>query len=130
LRYLSQNDITELDAAVMKDGLVRADDWPLVFRASGADSLARGVRVRVRITGSDELTLDLHASVIAKIAVEAEPADAAQAADDQADDAGDDADSAGPLTLAIDLSGDGNEGKDAPSEAVDAAGGASAPPQG
>ena len=35
----------------MKDGLVRADTLPLVFRALGTESLPRGARVRVRITG-------------------------------------------------------------------------------
>jgi hypothetical protein len=54
--------VAELDAAVMKDGLVRADTLPLVFRVPGTESLPRGSRVRVRITGIDLLTLDLHAS--------------------------------------------------------------------
>jgi len=99
LKYLEQNKIAELDAAVMKDGLVRADDLPLVFRALGADSVPRGAHVRVRITGTDLLTLDVHANVISRI-------DDVQA---QTDTAVDDADaeeaaeSAGPLTLAIDI---------------------------
>ena len=42
LQFLQQNGITELDAAVMKDGLVRADTLPLVFRAAGAEALPRG----------------------------------------------------------------------------------------
>src|SRR6185436_17297432 len=41
LQYLTQNGIEELDAAVLKDGLVRADALPMVFRALGADSLPR-----------------------------------------------------------------------------------------
>ena len=44
LRYLQQNGIHELDAAVMKDGLVRADTLPLVFRAVGAEQLPRGAQ--------------------------------------------------------------------------------------
>ena len=32
----------------MKDGLVRADDLPLVFKALGCDALPRGAQVRVR----------------------------------------------------------------------------------
>ena len=39
LRWLQQNDVTELDAAVLKDGLVRADTLPLVFKAAGCDGL-------------------------------------------------------------------------------------------
>jgi len=119
LRYLEQNAIGELDASVMKDGLVRADTLPLVVRALGAESLPRGAHVRIRITGTDLLTLDAHASVVAKL--EPAAADAAQAAPaDEADD-GDDvgADSAGPLTLAIDVQGDDAEtGAPAPAPAA------------
>jgi exoribonuclease-2 len=62
-----QNDLHELDAAVMKDGLVRADTLPLVFRAVGAEQLGRGTGVRVRIGAIDLLTLDVAASVIARL---------------------------------------------------------------
>jgi exoribonuclease II len=63
LQYLAQNGITELNAVVMKDGLVRADDLPLVFRAPGTESLPRGAHVRVTVSGADLLTLDVHASL-------------------------------------------------------------------
>ncbi len=100
LKYLEQEGITELDAAVMKDGLVRSDTLPLVFRALGAESLPRNARVRVRVTGSDLLTLDLHANVIARIDDPATASDDAPEVDDPADGS---AESAGPLTLAIDM---------------------------
>jgi exoribonuclease-2 len=99
LRYLMQNDLHELDAVVMKDGLVRADTLPLVFRAVGAEQLGRGTGVRVRIGAIDLLTLDVAASVIARL--DAAPAgsgdDAAAAADE------DEGESAGPLAIAIDV---------------------------
>ncbi|HEY1392277.1 MAG TPA: RNB domain-containing ribonuclease [Methylibium sp.] len=97
LRYLEQNGITELDAAVMKDGLVRADALPLVFRALGTEALPRGAHVRVRITGTDLLTLDVHANLMARL-----DADEAAAAAPEADE-GEEAEAAGPLTLAIDV---------------------------
>lgn len=100
LQYLAQNGIAELEAAVMKDGLVRAETLPLVFRALGADSLPRGARVRVRLTGSDPLTLDLHASVVARIDDPVTTADDAPVDDVDVEEA---VDSAGPLTLAIDV---------------------------
>jgi exoribonuclease-2 len=106
LKHLAQEGIAELEAAVMKDGLVRADTLPLVFRALGAEALPRGARVRVRLTGSDLLTLDLHASVLARIDDPTSEADDAVEPDEAADDG---ADAAGPLTLAIDL-------QDAPAE--------------
>ncbi len=101
IKHLGQAGITELDAAVMVNGLVRADTLPLVFKAIGADNLPRHAKVRVRITGVDLLTLDVHASVIARLD-EAESGTAPQG------DAGDEddtevLDNAGPLTLAIDV---------------------------
>jgi len=100
LRWLQQNDVKELEAAVLKDGLVRADSLPLVFKASGCDALPRGTRVRVHIDGVDLLTLDLHAKLAARIDAEAPSAadDAASEEADEVEEAG-----AGPLTLAIDV---------------------------
>ena len=95
LRWLAQNEVTELEATTMKEGLVRADTLPLVFNVAGTDSLPRGSRVRARITGMDLLTLDLHASLAARID---EPV---AAADDSADE--DEAEPVGALQLAIDV---------------------------
>ena len=107
LRALAQDERHELDAVAMKDGLVRADELPLVFRALGAEALPRGAHVRVKITGTDLLTLDVHANVIARLDDTA-PAEAEADADDLADNAG-------PLQLAIDVAGDGAEGDISPS---------------
>ena len=107
LQWLAQHATTELDAAVMKDGLVRADTLPLVFRATGAENLPRGARVRVRIVATDLLTLDVHGSVVARLD-DAAAAGAAEPA--PADAEGDDGtESAGPLTLAIDVQGEAAE---------------------
>ncbi|MDP3820167.1 MAG: RNB domain-containing ribonuclease [Burkholderiales bacterium] len=104
LQYLAQNGITELNAVVMKDGLVRADDLPLVFRVPGTESLPRGAHVRVAVGGSDLLTLDIHASLVARLDDTAAAATPTNDAETDADDA---ADSAGPLSLAIDIADDG-----------------------
>jgi exoribonuclease-2 len=113
LRYLQQNAIHELTASVMKDGLVRADTLPLVFKALGCESLPRNSHVRVRITGIDEMTLDVHASLLARLD---EPV--GSGAEDSAEDE-DEVESAGALTLAIDLNdaGDGTEAPAAPASA-------------
>ncbi len=100
LKALAQDGITELEAVVMKDGLVRVDAWPLVFRALGCENLGRGARVRVRITGTDLLTLDLHASLVAQLDVPARALAGAEALEADLDES---LDAAGPLTLAIDL---------------------------
>ncbi len=99
IRYLVQAGISELDAAVMKDGLVRAETLPLVFKALGCESLARGTRVRVRITGSDALTLEVHASLVARLDEAPAVADAAEDAEEGIEDLAD----AAPLALAIEL---------------------------
>ena len=97
LRWLEQNAVAELDATVMKDGLVRADTLPLVFRVPGTDALPRGTRVRARVAGVDLLTLELHTTLLARLddtAAAAQPV----AVDDAADD---ELESTGTLTLAI-----------------------------
>jgi exoribonuclease II len=95
IQHLTQQGITELDAVVMKDGLVRADHLPLVFKALGCEPLPRGTHVRVRITGTDALTLDVHANLLARLDEQVTPA-AAEDDDSEAVDAA-------PLALAIDL---------------------------
>nr|HET7858668.1 RNB domain-containing ribonuclease [Caldimonas sp.] len=94
LRWLQQNDVGELAATVLKDGLVRADALPLVFRAVGSEALARGTAVRVRVGAIDLLTLDLAASVVGRIESPA-PAQAGEEEDDEP--------SAGPLAIAVDV---------------------------
>jgi exoribonuclease II len=99
LRWLQQNTVAELDAAVMKDGLVRAETLPLVFRVAGTENLPRGSRVRARITGMDLLTLELHASLAARL-------DAAPSATEEPPE-DDEAEPAPTLQLAIDLNDSG-----------------------
>lgn len=109
IRHLAQAGLTELDATVMKDGLVRAETLPLVFKALGCEPLARGTRVRVRITGTDALTLEVHANLLARLD-EAATAGSAEELDESAEDLAD----AAPLALAIDVD-------DAPADAPAAA---------
>ena len=106
LQWLAQQGTTELDATVMKEGLVRAETLPLVFKALGCEALPRGTAVRVRITGSDALTLELHANLLTRL-------DSAPQAITEAEDDNEDAAAAAPLALAIEL--------DEPAEPADAA---------
>ncbi|MBK1613146.1 ribonuclease II [Rubrivivax gelatinosus] len=94
LRWIEQNGVTEIEAAVMKGGLVRAETLPLVFRVPGTEDWPRGARLRARVAGIDLLTLDLHATLAARI--EDEPPEAVAEVDDEAE-------AVGPLTLAIDV---------------------------
>ena len=116
LKYLEQSGIAQLDAAVMKDGLVRADELPLVFRAIGAENLPRGARVKVRIASTDLLTLDVHASVAARIDDPATTADDAVVTQSEIDEIDELDQNAGPLALAIDVQGDGTQQTQTPSD--------------
>ncbi|HET7864450.1 MAG TPA: RNB domain-containing ribonuclease, partial [Burkholderiaceae bacterium] len=97
LRWLEQQGVQELDAAVMKDGLVRAETLPLVMQAVGAERLPRGARVRVRIARTDPLTLEAHGNVTARLDDPAAATTEPRVEDDDLEPA------AAPLALAIDL---------------------------
>jgi len=99
LKYVQQQGITEVEATLFKDDLVRADHLPLVLPVAGAQGLPRGARVLVRLGDIDLVSLDIHGSVTARL--DAEPdANARQALEDEFDD-----DTvAGPIAIAMDVS--------------------------
>jgi exoribonuclease-2 len=99
IRWLEQNGVAELDATVIKEGLVRADTLPLVLGATGIDALPRGARVRVRLTGRDLLTLDVWSALVTRLD-EATPLQAGAPGGEEEDD---EVGAAGPLALAIDV---------------------------
>jgi exoribonuclease-2 len=106
LKYLQQNQITELTATAFKDNLVRADDLPLVLPAAGAQGLPRGAKVRIRLGDIDEITLDVNSTVIERLDVVVDEAAAEQV--DEEDNESEIA--AGPISIAVDL----NEPADEP----------------
>jgi exoribonuclease-2 len=99
LKYLEQENITELEATLIKDvpngALARADTLPLVFQVTGTQGLARGARVRVKLGEVDEIALDVHGTVIERL--DTTPAEAA------AEDEGEEEEVAGPIAIAVDL---------------------------
>ncbi|WP_342720805.1 RNB domain-containing ribonuclease [Acidovorax sp. FHTAMBA] len=106
LKYVEQNGITELNATVFKEGpggsfLVRADDIPLVFPVLGAQNLPRGARLKVKLGEVDEITLDLHGTVIERLDDPADPSDDGPVPDE--DDAEDNDNVAGPIAIAVDV---------------------------
>lgn len=96
LRYLQQNGITELVAAVFKENMVRAESLPLVLPVTGARDLPRGARVRVGLGQIDLMTLDLAGTVLERL--DATAPDDAAAGDEDEDDA-----VAGPIAIAVDM---------------------------
>ena len=98
LQHIRQAGITELDATVIKDGgLVRADTLPLVFPVMGADNVARGSRVRVRLGAMDDISLEVGGTVIGVIGAVGDTAETPDGDEDE-DNA-----LAAPVALAIDL---------------------------
>jgi exoribonuclease-2 len=96
LRYLRQQGITELEAAFLKDNLVRAETLPLVFAVLGTDGLQRGERVRVRLGAIDELTLEVTGTVIERLGDTEPVAEVEDTLEGEPDDA-----LAAPLTIAV-----------------------------
>jgi len=106
LKYVEQNGITELNATVFKEGpggsfLVRADTLPLVFPVLGAQNLSRGARLRVKLGEVDEITLDLHGTVLARLDDPLDPSDDGPVDDEGGEDGEDE--SAGPIAIAVDI---------------------------
>ncbi|HXE21284.1 MAG TPA: RNB domain-containing ribonuclease [Rhodoferax sp.] len=92
LKYVQQQGIAELSGTLFKEGLLRADELPLVLPVTGAQTLPRGARVRVRLGAIDEITLDVSASVIERLD------QAPTAPDDEEDD-----DAFGPIAITVDV---------------------------
>ena len=103
LKYLQQNQISELSATVMKEGaagsmMVRADALPLVFPVLGAQNLPRGAQVRVKLGEIDEITLDVTGTVLERLDdAQADQAEAAAPEDEEEA-------VAGPIAIAVDMS--------------------------
>jgi exoribonuclease II len=82
MRYVQQRSMSELVATVMKDGLVRAEDIPLVLNVAGTASLPRGARVKVRLGEMDLLMLEVSGTLVERLDVAA-PDVAADEEDDE-----------------------------------------------
>ena len=105
LKYLQQNQITELEATVIKEGvnggfLVRADTLPLVLPVLGAQQLPRGARVRVRLGEIDEIALDVSGTLVARLDDPQDPSDDGPVDEE---DGGEDDAVAGPIAIAVDM---------------------------
>lgn len=100
LQYLQQHHTTELVCGVFKENMVRAEDLPLVLPVMGAQGLARGARVRVKLGEMDLVSLDIHGSVIERLDTpidgDSEPS---QAVEEQQDDD----EITGPIAIAVDV---------------------------
>jgi exoribonuclease II len=112
LKYIQQQGLTELVGTAFKEGLVRADDLPLVLPVLGGGDLPRGAKVRVKLGEIDLITLDVSGTVIERldVAPEALPTD----------DEGEDEPAAGPISIAVDVNEPPDASDTAPAAPVSA----------
>jgi exoribonuclease-2 len=120
LKYLQQNAITEITATVFKEGMVRADDIPLVLPVMGAANLPRGAHVRVKLGDIDEITLDIVGTVVERLDAPVDEADESSAEADNDDGTDEDDMSAGPIAIAVDMNEAEAGTEPAPSPSEDA----------
>ena len=105
LQYLQQNAIEEVEASVFKSfegelPMARADELPLVLPVIGSGNLARGTRLLLRISGIDNISLDVHGQFI-EVLQDATTLTGDITAQSQQDE--DDETPAGPLAIAVDV---------------------------
>ena len=110
LKYVQQQGITEIEATVFKENMVRADDIPLVLPVLGAKDLPRGARVRVKLGDIDEVTLDVMGTVIERL--DALP----EAVNESGEVEDDDESAAGPIAIAMDMSDNPDPNSPPPSD--------------
>jgi exoribonuclease-2 len=101
MQYLRQHGITELEASVFKENMVRADTLPLVLPVLGAQGLPRGARVRVKLGEMDLITLDINGTVLERLDAPTDEAQVGEPLDANGGD--DDEDIAGPIAIAVDV---------------------------
>ena len=105
LQYLQQNAVDEVEATIFKSfegepPIARADTLPLVLPVMGSGNLPRGTRVLLRISGIDNISLDVHGQFI-EVLQDAATLSGDITAQIQQDD--DDETPAGPLAIAVDV---------------------------
>jgi len=64
IRWLKQEKLTEVTASVLREDLVRFDCAPFITRIPGLPELERGRRIRLALTGFNELALDVECRYI------------------------------------------------------------------
>ena len=99
LKYLEQQGIDELVGTLFKEGLVRADDLPLVLPVLGGSDLPRGAKLRVKLGDIDPITLDVRGTVVERLDVVPEPVETEEEAEDEP--------VAGPIAIAVDVADTG-----------------------
>ena len=85
LRWLAQQNITRVEAVIVREDMVRLADAPFYFRLGDAPPLAAGRRILVEVIERDEIGIDLSARFVSVVAPAAEGVPGAGAAGADAD---------------------------------------------
>jgi exoribonuclease II len=101
LKYLQQQGITEITGTLFKEGLVRADELPLVLPVMGAQGAPRGAKLRVKLGEIDEISLDVGGTVIARL-----DAPDAEMLDSEEEDDSEELSTALPIAIVMDMDTD------------------------
>ncbi len=64
LRWLSQNNISQTEAVVIRDEMVRLTTIPLTVSLSAARTLGRGTQVKIELLNWDEIDLSVEARLV------------------------------------------------------------------
>ena len=70
LRWLTQENVRQLDAVVLKDEVLRLVEIPLVIQMPGLQALARGTQVKLELLHWDEVDLSVQARLLEVIVTE------------------------------------------------------------
>ena len=111
LQHVRQQGLREIEATVFKvmpgmPPMARADHLPLVLPVLGAGGaeVTRGSRVLLQLSEPDDITLDISGQLLQVLdAASASRGTGDASLDNVFDDASEDDDSAGPLSIAVDL---------------------------
>jgi exoribonuclease-2 len=86
LRWLGQQDASQVEAVVLKDDVLRLVDIPLIIRLPGMPAVARGAQVKLDILRWDEVDLSIEARLLEIPAAATLAADADLDYEDDADE--------------------------------------------
>ncbi len=67
LRWIEQENVTEMSATVLRDNLVRFDRLPLVMRVASLPTLASGSQTMLKLSHIDLWELTVHAEYVATV---------------------------------------------------------------
>jgi exoribonuclease II len=103
LRWLRQESVSRLSAAVLKGDLLRLDGLPMLTRLPGLPELPRGQRLELDILDVDELELNVEARVHRVLAAQTDVGDEVDELEVQAE--GEVEPAAAAVAAAVDLAG-------------------------